>query len=257
MKTASLLSVVCVFAIAALAQPQAAKLEFEVASIRPPAPEQGPYKSTGLMRGGPGTSDPGQIRFVNSSLANVVMTAYNLKPYQLTAPDWMSDVHFDIVAKVPDGASSDGVRVMLQNMLAVRFQLKVHMDKKEMQAYSLVVAKGGLKMKPAAAEATGGAPPGASMQMGAKSMHFTVPRATMASICATLSRQLSEPVIDQTGLTGAFNFDLEFAREGAVDATAPGLFTALQEQLGLRLESKKQPVDIVIVDHSERTPTEN
>ena len=208
------------------------------------------------MRGGPGTSDPGQIRFVNSTLANVVTTAYNLKPYQLTAPDWMNDARFDIVAKVPDGASGADLRTMLQNMLAQRFGMKVHFDKKDMQAYSLVIAKGGLKMKPAA-EGAGVPTASASMRMGSKSMHFMVPHATMASICASLSRQLSEPVIDQTGLTGAYNFDLEFAREGAVDATAPNLFTALQEQLGLKLESKKQPVDIVIVDHAEKTPTEN
>ena len=208
------------------------------------------------MRGGPGTADPGQIRFVNSSLANVVTTAYNLRPYQLTAPDWMSDVNFDIVAKVPDGATADDVRLMLQNMLAQRFAMRAHFDKKEMQAYSLVIAKGGLKMKPAV-EGAGAAAPGATMRGGSKSMHFMVPRATMAGICASLSRQLSEPVIDRTGLTGAYNFDLEFAREGAIDTTAPGLFTAIQEQLGLKLESKKQPVDIVIVDHAEKTPTEN
>ncbi len=259
MKTASALSVVCtftVFAVSALAQPSTVKLEFEVASIRPPAPETGNFKSTGLMRGGPGTSDPGQIRFVNTSLTNVVTTAYNLRPYQLTAPDWMNDAHFDIAAKVPTGATADDVRAMLQNLLAERFRMKVHFDKKEMQAYALVVAKGGLKMKPAS-DGDGAAGPSASMRMGAKSMHMVMPRVTMAAICAMLSRQVSEPVIDQTGLAGGYDFDLEFAREGATDATAPGLFIALQEQLGLKLESKKQAVDIVIVDHAEKTPTAN
>src|SRR5262249_1031983 len=110
-------------------------------------------------------------------------------------------------------ATIDDVHTMLQNLLTARFHMKVHFDKKEMQAYTLVVAKGGLKMKPAAAGSAGAAPP-ATARMSAKSMHTVMPHLTMAAICATLSRQISEPVIDQTGLAGTYDLDLEFSREG-------------------------------------------
>src|SRR5215472_10826272 len=125
-----------------------AKLEFEVASIKPSAPPPGGRGMNVGMRGGPGTPDPTQITYSNMTLKLLIMTAYNMKTYQVTAPDWTNEgQRFNIAAKVPEGASKEDLRAMLQNLLAVRFQMKAHLDKKEMQAFALVVARGGVKMK--------------------------------------------------------------------------------------------------------------
>lgn len=324
MKTASVLRAIGALALVAAAAPaqtSSAKLEFEVASIKPAAPQEPGRPIRIGAAGGPGTTDPGQLKYSNASLQMLIMQAYNVKRFQVTAPDWMNSAQFDIVAKVPPGASKEDVRVMLQNLLAERFQMKVHMEKKEMQAYALVAAKGGVKLKPSE-NATPGelpaafngppAPPkmdrngfpmlppnmsgGALMMFNGSQMRMTASKRTMANICDFLSGQLSKPVVDQTGLTGTYDFNLEFAPDGPLmgpggaamppppppppGATAgmvvgvpggaapggpppgagdpaPTLLGAVQDQLGLKLEPKKLPVDIVVVDHAEKTPTEN
>lgn len=309
-----------VFALAVattLAQTSGGKLEFEVASIKPSPPPSGGMFRMGGLSGGPGTADPSQVKFNGATLAILLMQAYNVKRFQITGPDWMNAAQFDIVAKVPPGATKDDVRVMLQNLLAERFQMKVHLEKKEMQAYALVVGKGGVKMKPspdappadpAAVPAGLPGPPkmdrngfpvlppggnGATLMMFTGSqMRMTATRRSMANICDFLSGQLSKPVVDQTGLTGIYDFNMEFAQDGPLMGPggapmppppppppgasagmaggapagaspagagdpAPTLIGAVQDQLGLKLEPKKLPVDIVVVDHAEKTPTEN
>lgn len=143
-----------------------AKLTFDVASIKPAAPPDGRggpgvISLRVMANGGPGTADPGRWTAENFSLANLIYTAYDLKRYQYSGPAWMDDTRFDVVAKVPEGASKEQFRVMLQNFLADRFKLAIHHEKKEMQVYELVIAKNGLKMKesapePADATKTGG-----------------------------------------------------------------------------------------------------
>jgi uncharacterized protein (TIGR03435 family) len=268
----------------------AAKLEFEVASIKPSvAPSGGRGMNVG-MQGGPGTTDPTQITYSNMTLKLLIMTAYNMKTYQVTAPDWTNEgQRFNIAAKVPEGASKEDLRAMLQNLLAVRFQTKAHLDKKEMQAFALVVAKGGVKMKVseekppdpngAAGPPTPGPPKfdkdgfpivsgnGMILETQNGRSRLAAKQASIAQICNFLGIQYARPVIDQTGLTGKYDYHLEFAPENAPppDAgspatsgdPAPTLLMAIQDQLGLKLEAKKLPVDIVVVDHIERTPTEN
>ena len=273
------------------------------------------------MSGGPGTADPSQVKFTNTPLSLLLMQAYNVKRFQLTAPDWINGERFDIIAKVPPGATKDDLRVMLQNLLAERFQMKVHLEKKEMQAYALVAAKGGVKLKPSADAPPGDLPAvpngppgppktdrngfpvlppnmngGTLMMFNGSQMRMTASKRTMANICDFLSGQLSKPVVDQTGLTGVYDFNLEFAPDGPLTGPggaamppppppppgaaagtmvgvpvggspggpppgagdpAPTLMGALQDQLGLKLEPKKLPVDIVVMDHAEKTPTEN
>jgi uncharacterized protein (TIGR03435 family) len=129
---------------AAQAQP-AARLEFEVASIKPVSPD--PRGFTLTWRGGPGTSDPTLFRAENNSLAGFVMAAYGVNYYHFSAPDWMSNTRFDITARVPEGATKEQFQTMLQNLLIDRFNLVVHHDSREASSYDLVVAKNGPKFK--------------------------------------------------------------------------------------------------------------
>jgi uncharacterized protein (TIGR03435 family) len=277
------------------------KLEFEVASIKPATP-QIPGRGMIGISGGPGTRDPVQITYRSVPVRMLLLNAFDIKGFQLTAPASVDDLRFDILVKVPSGATKEDARVMLQNLLADRFGMKVHHESKEMQAFALVAAKGGVKLRPSAEPpanadpaASGGfaGPPGPPkmdkngfptfpsggrglmMMFMNGQMHATAAQETLSQICDFISNQLGRPVFDQTGLTGKYDFNLEFAPEnmplggpggmgrgdaGVLPASsepAPTLIGALQDQLGLKLESKKLPVDIVIVDHIEKTPTEN
>jgi uncharacterized protein (TIGR03435 family) len=263
------------------------KLEFEVASIKPSTPPPGGRGMNVGSRGGPGTADPAQITYSNMTLKLLIMNAYNVKNYQVTAPDWTDGQRFNIAAKVPIGASKEDLRVMLQNLLADRLQMKAHLEKKEMQAFTLLVAKGGLKMKlseemPADSNALP-APPGppkfdkngfpiiagrgAVIETENGRARVVANQESIVQICDFLGNQFARPVVDQTGLTGKYDFHLEFAPENmrppdagspaASSDPAPTLLVAIQDQLGLKLEAKKLPVDIVVVDHIEKTATEN
>lgn len=266
------------------------KLEFEVASIKPSVTGL----ATARVSGGPETSDPGQISYRNVTLRILILNAYKVKNYQIAGPDYLSDVRVNIVAKVPAGVSKDDSRVMLQNLLMDRFGLKVHRERKEMQAYTLVVGKRGAKLRASAltpAEDAGSRPSapvslpgranldkdgfpvlaggrGMALSLASGRIRMTVAQGTAAGICDLLSNQLNRPVIDETGLDGKYDFHLEFATEKTMSPPgtpagagpgdpAPDLMAAVEEQLGLRLESKTLPIDTVVVDHMERTATQN
>ncbi len=328
---------VALLATGAWAQAPDPSLSFDVATVKPATP---PTMGDGKRmirvgaQGGPGTSDPGQISYSFMSMRNLLMQAFNLRSYQIQGPPWLDSERFDIVAKVPAGASKDDVRVMLQNLLKERFQLASHRDRKEQSIYALVVGKNGPKMKlsqdqsdPSAAPSPasgagpdaapppppdpgrlkmgkGGMPelpPGARrpgiMMMGLMSpagmrMKLNAERGTMAQLADSLSNQLDRPVVDMTGLPQRYDFTLDFAPDmnmmagkmgalmgpmpppaGAAGPAGPGgdagpvthapetdaatIFAAIQDQLGLKLEPKKAPADLLIVDHLEKTPTEN
>ncbi len=322
----------------ALAQTEEAPA-FEVASIKPAAPQPAGMLRI-MMRGGPGTPDPGQLTYSNVTLKNILMNAYDVKNYQIEGPGWLDSERYDIVAKIPKGATKEQFRLMLQNLLAERFKVGLHHETKEMPIYSLVVGKNGPKMKesveepaatdgagkdggPAAGGATGAPPPPpppeaalghatpgrisvgkdgmprlpGGMPKGAMAVMMSGGRLrmasngqTMAGLINMLANQLGRPVVDNTGLTGKYDFTLDFAPEeggrmmgpmGAMpppamapghmgeggggglaastpDAqSAPSLFTAVQEQLGLRLEPKKGPVELLVIDRAEKVPTED
>jgi len=130
-----------------------AKLEFEVAAVKPAAP-QGPGRFMIGMRGGPGTNDPGRIAYNNLSLRDLMTNAYDVKRSQVSGgPGWLDTERFDITAKVPEGTTKEQMKVMLQNLLADRFKLALHRETKEMAMYALVVGKNGPKMKESAANA--------------------------------------------------------------------------------------------------------
>jgi uncharacterized protein (TIGR03435 family) len=245
-------------------------------------------------------------------MKNLLVAAYGVKTYQISGPSWIDSERFDIVAKVPQGATKDDVKLMLQNLLAERFNLTLHREKKELPMYALVAAKNGPKLKesppddpdakaPAAAAPNdpkamedfkrtverGGDtlkfPPGRGMSMMMMNgrAHLNAPKQTMEQFAEWLAGQLDRPVVDQTTLTKKYDLALEYAPEstggrgpmggmiapppggdGAEKAeldtqAAPTLFAALQEQLGLKLEQKKGPVELLVVDRLEKTATEN
>jgi uncharacterized protein (TIGR03435 family) len=279
------------------AQPE---LTFEVASIKPAA-RQAMGRIQGIADGGPGTPAPGRIRFTDMPLRVLIMRAYNVQSFQVSGPSLMDSQRFDVSAKVPDGATTKDAQIMLQNLLADRFKLKLRWESKEAPIYELVTAKSGIKIKKAAQTATtpaedaAGPPPGPPRdkdgllrtppgQLGIQGkrngrMRMRGDGVTMAGLTDILEMALGRPVVDKTGLTGAYDVTLDFSPEGmgpGPKGPAPGagggnpteaphdsndsgptIFTALQEQLGLKLESRKGPVDLLVVDSVEKMPTKN
>ena len=131
---------------AAFAQTAENSPTFEVASVKPAAPITGNTIRV-MMRGGPGSPDPGQITYTNVTVKNVLMNAYGVKGFQISGPGWLDSERYDIVAKVPRGATKAEFMVMLQNLLAERFKLTLHREKKDLPMYALVVGKNGPKLK--------------------------------------------------------------------------------------------------------------
>jgi uncharacterized protein (TIGR03435 family) len=264
---------VCLLAIAPVTGYAESALEFEVASIKPAAPK--PPGRIQISMGG----DPGRINYTSVSLKNLIERAYSMKSYQVSGPDWMDSERFDVAAKLPEGARQSDVPVMLQALLAERFKLTIHREQKSMPVYAIVVGKSGVKMPKVEGDARPGPGPGTfRMQMGAKGRQLTG-MATIDNLAGMLSRMLDRPVIDATELKDTYDLNLEWApdeREGGMrmmagvpvgdhppasessDSTsAPSLFAAVQEQLGLKLDPRKGQVDIVVVDSVEKAPTHN
>jgi uncharacterized protein (TIGR03435 family) len=139
-------------AVIGWAQTDTVPLEFEVASIKPYVPQAGPAMSGGGKRGGPGTSDPGQVSWDGVSLKSLITTAYAVKVYQVSGPEWLDTQRFSIVAKVPAGTTQEQVRVMWQNLLAQRFRLAMHRETREIAVYEIEVGKNGPKLKESAGD---------------------------------------------------------------------------------------------------------
>jgi len=228
---------------------------FDAASIKP-TPESGDPK-----REGPIQLTGGNINLEAASLWNLVVAAYGIKDYQLSGPDWMKSAHFDVVAKAPEDASLDQRRSMLQSLLADRFKLAVHHATKDLPVDALVVAKGTTKlgnMKDSEGKD--------SLSITGGKLQFQ--NYTMAQLAGFLARgNPDRPVVDATGIEGAYDFAVELdsptgdpgdAKRAIGRAMADGTFARMvAEQLGLKVEARKQAIDIVVVDHAERVPVEN
>lgn len=203
----------------------------------------------------------------NVSLKRLLRDAYDIREDLISGvPGWAESTGFDIKAKVVDPnldelkkLTGEQHRLMLQSFLADRFQLKVHIETKELPVYELVVTKGSPKFHEAASgngSADGGKTPG----MWIHNNELTATAIPLTSLTAMLSRQLHRTVLDKTGLTGKYDLDLKWApddgQDPSPDSSAPSIFTALQEQLGLKLQSSRGPVETLVVDHVEM-PSEN
>jgi uncharacterized protein (TIGR03435 family) len=219
----------------------------------------------------------------------MISMAYGVKSFQISGgPSWLPSERFDIEAKM-DAATADALeklspdqrmlaqQQMLQALLADRFQLTVHRETKELTTYTLVIAKGGPKLqeaKPGDTYPSGGALPDGthagvgSMSGGVLDGKVTAQAVPVARLAQSLTQMLGRPVLDKTELTGVYDFKLQFTPDDRLqppsgsppnlrlpvppaDSNAPSLFDALQEQLGLKLESGKGPGEVIVIDHVE------
>jgi uncharacterized protein (TIGR03435 family) len=231
-----------VFALALAMRGQSSS--FEVASIKP-------YRELG----GPSSirASVGRIRMDNVSLRKLTLWAYGIpddREYALVGPEWMGSERFIIEATFPASSSPDQVRHMTQTLLAERFKLATHRETRELPMYTLVADRNGAKIQPTEAGA-------GSTNGGLGKLEAT--KIPMQKLADLLARITGHQVVEATGLKGVYNFKLEWTPDEAASAADPGLslLSALREQLGLRLEGRKGPVDVLVVDHIERAPTEN
>lgn len=251
----------------------AQKKSFDVATIKPNA--ENDMRIMFRMT-------PGGFHVTGASLRMLIGQAYGVRDFQITGgPAWMATDRYDINAKaegLPERTPPGFLQPYIQSLLEERFQLKVHKESKEMPIYVLLPGKGSHKLKAAetpAGEGPGGpgGPRGGMIRMGRG--QASMKSATMASLAQLLSQQLGRTVVDKTGIAGNFDIELQWTPEpgqgvgpfgGAmppppdavapVDSNGPTIFTAIQEQLGLKLDSAKGPVDIIVVDSASK-PTEN
>ena len=253
--------------------------EFEVASIK---------FNKGAGRGGMMQMPPGgRLNVTNMPLRVLLANAYNIKDSQIVgAPEWLGTERYDIAAKAEGNASQDQPRLMLQSLFADRLKLAVHRETKESQVYELTPVKGGLKLTPSTsgscrtfdrdhppAPPTSGTPVPNCGNMGMTRGQINGWGVPMTRVVDVLSTLLGRTVIDKTGATGTYNIHLEFTPDQATaggpfapggpggdapppDSASPNIFTVLQEQLGIKVDSGKSQVEILVIDHVER-PSEN
>jgi uncharacterized protein (TIGR03435 family) len=212
---------------------------FEAASIKPAAP---------AARGGRTTTSGDRITFANTTLLNVLARAYTVRGFQIEGPSWIKTDRYDILAKAPDNTPKDQIPLMLQALLTERFQLKLHRESKDMQVYFLVTGKGQPKYQKSDGDL------GYDMSNGGR----VLKNHTMLQLADMLSFSVQRLVLDRTGLEGAYNIPLEMSQEelGKSDGSAPSIFTIV-ESIGLKLDSRKAPVEVIVVDGGNRIPTGN
>lgn len=307
-----LMGVVLLAAAAGFAQTQPAKLEFEVASIRPAGPLDKMVASGKLHVGM--QVDGARVDIGSMAVPDLLQLAFKVKRHQISGAgaDGIGAQRFDILAKMPEGATKDQVPEMLQALLVERFKLAYHRETKEMPVYALLVGKGGPKLKEAPADpepapgddpttpkegnkpvqfqmsggrgaVISGGPTGKTrVEMGQNGMmHFSMEKMPISALCDFLSRFIERPVVDMTDLKGNYQIALDLSMddlravarsmgaaipgggaegnrpaEAASDPSGNSMFTTVQ-QLGLKLESRKAPIEIIVVDHVEKMPTEN
>jgi uncharacterized protein (TIGR03435 family) len=219
------------------------RVAFEVATIKPFDPSKYGGPGATSYQYADGNQYPPVVR-LGGSLQYFIEYAYGVKDYQiLGGPSWLKSSHYDIVAKQPVPADPSAVNAMLRSLLEDRFKLAVHAEIRGGGEYSLVTAKGGIKMQLTDTKGPGEPRIGPGMQRVRGAMNT-------AELASQLSTRLGHPVVDHSGLSGAYNVDLTWAADDEADG--PSVFTAIQEQLGLRLEPARGSTQVLVIDHAER-----
>ena len=221
---------------------------FDVASITP-------HRDNGSVEAG-FDENPGIVRIRNLSLRALIRIAYSVMDSQLVGPSWLDRVAFDVVAKPPSGYQSSHLPVLLRNLLADRFKLVVHREQKEAAGFALRLEPGGHRLAATKGERT--------FLTGRPGLIAGNGR-SIAELVPLLAQMLAAPVSDQTALPSGSRYDLklEWTPQLLPGGNPPGaepevsLFTAVREQLGLRLDPVRLAVDVVVVDAAERAPTDN
>jgi uncharacterized protein (TIGR03435 family) len=255
-------------------------LEFEVASVKPAAPGVRGM----LIRPGPN----GGVNISNMTLKELIVLAWRVQPFQISGgPAWLDSIHYDIIAKPESRPRQGDIPLMLQSLLRDRFQLTIHRETKELQIYALVLANKSGKLGPGLVESkeAGCTPPDPSKpripdpgkppelacgQMFAQPSRFRGIAMPVERMIPVLSRFLDRTIVDKTGLAKNYDIDLQWTPDENQlrllpsevpkpllgDPGGPSIFTALQEQLGLKLESQKGLVEMIVIDRAEK-PSEN
>jgi uncharacterized protein (TIGR03435 family) len=300
------LTILYLTATHAYGQSSTEPLRFEVASVKPSPPmDTGNFFS----RSGPNAN---RYSATNATLRTMLLFAYQLKDYQLQCPGWMETERYDVNAKAPEGTAPPQIREMLQNLLLERFKMTVHREQRDATVYFLTVGKNGHKMKESAPDPNppppaenAGAPPmipqrptgppptdkdgypilsrtgWVSTSSPDGLMKVTASRQAMSDLIRMLGFQLGRDIVDQTGLTGRYDYRLAYGGSGprlpgmpsfprsgpaaqpgeasdpAGSSGGPTIFGALQDQLGLKLDAGKAPRDMLVVDKAEKMPIEN
>lgn len=231
---------------------------FDVASVKPAAKITTDTYNINL-----GKTNHGELTMNNVTLAECLKFAYGLTDnVQLDGPDWIKrkgEFLYDIIAKAPADTPHERLQLMLQTLLTERFQLVLHREQRQESYAALVQSKKGLKIEPADPNL----PPSvrSTFHLG----HIDSNGLYMTMLATVLSRFMRQPVLDMTGLTGRYVVKLDWTPDPvepvdpskAAPAAGPSIFSALQEQLGLKLESRKGPLEVIVVDHAERVPIAN
>ena len=267
---------------------------FEVASVKPAS--SGDPLRRASRKGGPGTTSPSLYSCQSCPLVRVVSEAYGIRlpAFELSAPEWFQTAQFDISAKVPPGTTRDSFHKMLRNLLAERFKLAAHYEKREMKVYELAIAKSGLKFQESVPsenqpDEPKGPIPAGKLQIGKDGFPVLRPGMSVAAttghtrirsqnqpidwLLDVLQSSLPIPIVDATALTAKYDFVLswayrerssstaaeaaEAAAELDIDDYIPALMKAAEAQLGLTLSQRTRPVGVLMVDHANRTPTVN
>lgn len=220
---------------------------FEVASIR----RNNSVSGTSTER-----ATRGRFIATNATIAELIQFAFGIRDFQVSGgPGWIRDERYDVVATT--GTEIDLTDKLLEpylrSLLADRARFRYHSESKEMQLYSLTVSKSGPKIRAHTGEEE---PSTHEVSHGPGKTGMTAINSTMADLARILNRELNRTVVDNTGLKGGYDLTLEWAPNPSSDSADASLFTALQEQLGLKLESTKGPVEIIVIDSIER-PSEN
>jgi uncharacterized protein (TIGR03435 family) len=234
-----------------LAQSPTAPPAFDAATVRiaDPAGFPGPRVRT----------SPDSLTIHGSSLRDCIQVAYQLPATQVTGPDWLSDIRLDIAVKAGGPVEEKQLYLMLRTLLAERLGVKTHMERSETAVFALTVTKSGPKFS----ESTTQGPPSG----GRRGDQVSFERFSMSDLAVALSQPFGRPVVDATGLKGRYDIHLDMTpyapaetaagQQGTPVDTVSMMITALQEQMGLKVESRKDQIDILVVDHAEKTPVEN
>ena len=244
---------VAVFGIPALFAQGPAPPSFDVASVKVAPPRAG----TGALIAT--DTDPAMVRYSNITLKNLIAIAYRLDSRLIAGgPPWLDDQLYDLAARLPPDTPRDRVPAMLQALLVERFKLAVHRETKEQSVYFLVAGKSGPRLKKSEppddqdAQHTRGDRPPIQITRGGILGHSM----DMRTLAGTLAHVAGDQVVDHTGLSGIYDINLTWTPEDS-NGLGAELFAAIQEQLGLKLESGQAPVEMLVIDHADRDPGQN
>jgi uncharacterized protein (TIGR03435 family) len=230
-----------------------AQATFEVATIKPSPPQEPGRVSSGFSV----NNTSGRLSYSNVTLRDLISRAFQVARFQIAGPDWVDTARFDMEATFAPGTPMDQVPVMLQAVLGERFRLATHRETRRMAVYTLTVLKGGegkLKLIPDKDDNN------INSNSSRNSWHVSA-QVGMKAFAAFLAERVERPVLDQTTLPGSYQLTLDWAPENSVPAgdetPLPSLFTALQEQLGLKLSPTSGPAEVIVIDGADREPSGN